>query len=152
LSRLRKGDELLARRTASAIIEQVGLDCSWLGRAALLLDRLDDAGRMADRGLQYSSSQPGYAAHALHLLGDLATHSDQFDAECGEIHYRKAFAIAERPGMHPLVAHCHVGLGQLYQHIGEREQADQHLTAATTMYRDMDMRFWLMQAEAKTSS
>ena len=32
---------------------------------------------------------PGYAAQALHLLGDIATHPDRFDAERGEAHYRR---------------------------------------------------------------
>jgi len=31
----------------------------------------------------------------------------------------------------------------------QREQAREHLTAATTMYREPDMRFWLEQAEAE---
>jgi hypothetical protein len=30
-----------------------------------------------------------------------------------------------------------------------RERAQEHLTTATTMYREMDMRFWLEQAEAE---
>ena len=29
------------------------------------------------------------------------------------------------------------------------QQAREHLTAAMTMYREMDMRFWLTQAEAR---
>jgi hypothetical protein len=29
------------------------------------------------------------------------------------------------------------------------DQADDQLTAATTMYREMDMRFWLEQANAE---
>jgi hypothetical protein len=33
--------------------------------------------------------------------------------------------------------------------MGKREQAQGHLRTATTMYRDMDMRFWLEQAEAE---
>ena len=49
----------------------------------------------------------------------------------------------------PLVAHCHLGLGKLYQ-TGKREQAQEHLATATTMYREMDMRFWLEQAKAVT--
>ena len=56
--------------------------------------------------------------------------------------------MAEELGMRPLVAHCHLGLGKLYRSTGKREQAQEHLTAATTMYREMDMRFWLEQAEA----
>ena len=49
--------------------------------------------------------------------------------------------------MRPLVAHCHLGLGKLYRRTGKREQAREHLTTATTMYREMDMPFWLEQAE-----
>ena len=51
--------------------------------------------------------------------------------------------------MHPLVAHCHFGLGQLHAKTGEREEARQHLAIATTLYREMDMRFWLEQAEVE---
>jgi hypothetical protein len=45
--------------------------------------------------------------------------------------------------------HCHLGLGKLYRRTRKREQAHEHLTTATTMYREMDMRFWLEQAEAE---
>ena len=51
--------------------------------------------------------------------------------------------------MRPLVAHCHLGLGKLYSRTGKGEQARGHLATATTMYREMDMRFWLEQAEAE---
>jgi hypothetical protein len=40
--------------------------------------------------------------------------------------------------MRPLVAHC-FGLGKLYQRIGKPEQTREHLTTATTLYREMDM-------------
>ena len=40
-----------------------------------------------------------------------------------------------------------LGLGKLYRRTGERGKAHEHLTTATTMYRKMDMRFWLKQAE-----
>jgi hypothetical protein len=52
--------------------------------------------------------------------------------------------------MRPEVAHCHLGLGKLYRRSGRREQAHEHLTAATTLFREMDMRFWLEQAEAES--
>ena len=51
--------------------------------------------------------------------------------------------------MRPLVAHCHLGLGKLYRRTGKSEEAPEHLTTATTMYREMDMRFWLEKAEAE---
>jgi hypothetical protein len=32
---------------------------------------------------------------------------------------------------------------------GKREQAQEHLTTATTMYREMGMTYWLEQAETE---
>jgi hypothetical protein len=64
-------------------------------------------------------------------------------------YYRKAMALAEPRGMRPLVAHCHLGLGKLYRRTGQREQAQEHLTTATTMYREMGMTYWLRQAETE---
>ena len=58
--------------------------------------------------------------------------------------------LAEPRGMRPLVAHCHLGLGKLYWRTGKREQGRERLIAATTMYREMGMRFWLEQAEAES--
>ena len=73
----------------------------------------------------------------MHLHGDIATHPDRFNAESGEVYYRNALALAEPRGMRPLVAHCHLGLGKLYRRTGKHEQAREHLTIATTMYREM---------------
>jgi hypothetical protein len=33
---------------------------------------------------------------------------------------------------------------------GKREQAQEHLTTATTMYREMGMMYWLERAQAET--
>ena len=41
------------------------------------------------------------------------------------------------------------GFGKRYGRMGNREQAHEHLTTATTLYREMIMRFWLEQAEAE---
>lgn len=58
-------------------------------------------------------------------------------------------ARAEELGMRPLVAHCQLGLGNLYSRTGARAKARQHLTTAATMYREMDMKFWPAQAETE---
>jgi hypothetical protein len=50
--------------------------------------------------------------------------------------------------MRPLQAHCHLGLGTLYAVNGQRKPARTALTTAIAMYRDMEMTFWLPQAEA----
>ena len=122
-----------------------------LGRACLLLGRLDAARSLADRAVEHCQRQPGLAAHALHLLGDIGTHPERFDAERAEAHYRRALALAEPRGMRPLIAHCRLGLGTLYRRTGERSEAMEHLTAATTMYREMDMPFYLERAAREVS-
>ena len=149
LTRLREGEELLERHAAKGITLHRGWGYHALGCAGLLLGRLDEARSLGDRALKYSPSHPGSAAHALHLLGDIAAHPDRFDAERGEAHYRQALALAAPRGMRPLVAHCHLGLGKLYRRTGRREEAQEYLTTAIAMYREMDMRFWLEQAEAE---
>jgi predicted ATPase len=42
---------------------------------------------------------------------------------------------------------AHFGLGKLHARTGQRGEATRHLATATTLYREMDMRFWLKKAE-----
>ena len=65
-----------------------------------------------------------------------------------EGHYRQALDLAAELGMRPLLAHCHLGLGKLDQRVGNRQEAQEHFNTATTMYREMEMGFWLAQVEA----
>jgi len=116
-----------------------------VGRACLLLEPFDEARHFGKCSVESLQRQPGSLAHALHLLGDVASHPDAFDAETGAAHYRQALAIAKQHGMRPLIAHCNLGLGQLYGRMGKSEHARENLTAATTMYRDVDMDFCLEQ-------
>ena len=65
--------------------------------------------------------------------------------EVGVPHRHGQRGVAEKllqlPGMRPLVAHCHLGLGKLYHRTDKREQAQEHLATATTMYREMGMTY-----------
>ena len=90
----------------------------------------------------------GNEALALCQLGAVHAQADPPDVAQAEHHYQQALALAEELGMRPLQAHCHLGLGTLYAKIGHQEQARTELYAALTMYRAMDMTFWLPQAEA----
>src|SRR5260370_37306033 len=149
LNRIREGEQLLERLAAGGLLANLAWFFYALARSCLLLGRRDDAKRLGERALEFCSSQPGFAADAQHLLGDVAPHPDQFDAARGEVHYRQALALAEGLGMHPLIAHCHLGLGKVYLRTGTREQAQNHVAMATTMYRDMEMTYWLEEAEMR---
>jgi hypothetical protein len=46
----------------------------------------------------------------------------------------------------------HPGLGKLYRRTDKREQAREHLSIATTMYREMGMAYWLEKAEAEVTN
>jgi len=83
------------------------------------------------------------------MLGDLAIHTDPFDAERATAHYAKALALGESCGMRPVVAHCHFGLGRLHRRSGDPERARQHLMVAKDMYDGMGMGFWLTQVDAE---
>ncbi len=151
----------LAGRTAEALplLEQAatrrgshqGLRLGYLGEAYLYAGRREDAIQRAQQALAASRhlSERGYEAWALRLLGEIHAQGNPPDAEQAEAAYRQAMARGEELGTRPLVAHCHLGLGKLYRRTGKREQAQEHLTSATTMYREMGMRFWLEQAEAE---
>jgi len=54
--------------------------------------------------------------------------------------------------MRPLIAHCHLGLGKAYWRTDKREQAREHLSSATTMYRDMGMTDWIEKAETEVKT
>ena len=147
LQRVQEAEELLERQAAHGIVGHRGWAYQAVGRACLQLGRLDQARQLAERAVGTSQHQTGFAAHALHLLGDLAFQPDRFDPENSAAHYREALALAQKHGMRPLIAHCHLGLGKAYSRMG-RPEARKNLTTATTMYREMDMTYWLKQAEA----
>jgi class 3 adenylate cyclase/tetratricopeptide (TPR) repeat protein len=121
-----------------------------LGEAYLLAGRTGDAVTIAGRGLELSREHGhrGSEAWTRRVLGEIASRGDSPDVAAAEIHYRAAVTLAAELGMRPLVAHCHLGLGRLYRRTGDGVKAEEHLTTAATMYREMDMRFWLEQAKA----
>src|SRR5262245_14092694 len=82
----------------------------------------------------------GASSTARAFRSSFRLHRDPPDIENSERHYHQGLALAAELHMRPLVAHCHLGLGRLYWRTGKRDRAQEHLTIATTMYREMDMR------------
>ena len=104
---------------------------------------------MADLALTSAQShfEQGHKAWALRLSAELLAQSAE-GIEGAAVRYQHVLALASELGMRPLVAHCHLGLGKLYRRTDKSEQAEKHLTTATTMYREMGMTYWLEKAKA----
>jgi class 3 adenylate cyclase/tetratricopeptide (TPR) repeat protein len=147
MSRLREAKEVLEEGAARGNLQHVAVLADVLGRVCLLLGLTEDAQQFAERAIEVSR-RPQLAPQLSLLLADIASHPDRFDPERSETWYRKAMAVAEAQEQRPILAHCLLGLGKLFSRIGKRQVADEHLASAATMYRDMDMRFWLGEAEA----
>jgi class 3 adenylate cyclase/tetratricopeptide (TPR) repeat protein len=141
LNRIRETEHLLEHHASTGIVGHRGWSYHAIGRSNLILGRLDEAQRLSLRALEACQRQAGFKAHALRLLGDVASQPDGFDAQSCETYYREALALAEQRGMRSLAAHCHFGLGKLYRRSGQEEKAGVHVDTAMATYRDLDMRF-----------
>ena len=141
-------EEAIRRAESLNAVFRYSLWLAWLAHAYLLAGREGEALRTADAAIERAelSHEPGHQAWALQILGEIRMrHGDR----AAEAAYAEAIALGAPRAMRPLVAHCHLGLGKLYHRTDERERAREHLTTAATMYREMDMRFWLEKAEAE---
>ena len=118
------------------------------GTTYLSAGRIDEAASHVREALTLTRRLGARAseAHALCLTGDVASATG---AEETEGDYHESLALAGELGMRPLVAHCHLGLGTLYRRTGDQAKAQEHVTTATTMYREMGMAYWLEKAEAE---
>jgi tetratricopeptide (TPR) repeat protein len=121
-----------------------------LGEAYMLAGRLEEAYALVERTLPLACAhqERSNEAYALRLLGEIAARHQPPEHHQAEAFYHRALALAEELGMRPLMAHCRLGLGKLYATIGRRAEAGAELSVALDLYRDMEMTFWLPQAEA----
>jgi tetratricopeptide (TPR) repeat protein len=151
--RLAEGYALLEEAISESIctggLQGQAYRVAWLSEVCRLTGRGEEAWKHAHQALDLARQHKERAdeALALHQLGVVHAHADPPDVEQAEAHYQQALALAEALGMRPLQAHCHRGLGTLYTKIGRREQAHPELSAAITLYRAMEMTFWLPQTE-----
>jgi tetratricopeptide (TPR) repeat protein len=143
-------EQAVEQAMAMRLMIDQALRIVWLGEAYLLAGRLDEAYAQAQRAFEFSRAhkERGHEAYALRLLGELHARHDPPEVEAAATHYRQALTLAEELGMRPLQAHCHRGLGTLYNQTGQSEQARVELSTVIDMYRDMGMTFWLPETAA----
>ncbi len=124
------------------------------GEAHFAAGRLDEARRYAGQALDLAKRQGarGDEARALLLRGEIASHGEPSESEQALERYAAALVLAEELGMAPLQARCHLGLGGVYQQVGQDEEARGELTHAVAMLQAMQMRYWLQRCEALIAS
>ena len=122
-----------------------------LADAYLRVGRPRDARHQADRALElaHQRGQRGHEAWIRWALGEIAAQTGAADTPTAAEHYRHALALATELGMRPLAAHCQLGLAQWHRATGDRARAEEHLAAARTLYREMNMTLWLAQTQAE---
>jgi class 3 adenylate cyclase/tetratricopeptide (TPR) repeat protein len=135
----------------SSLGHSVRLAC--LAEGLLVAGEHDAAWTRGQEALDYARRfrERGQEAWTLHLLGDIASQRHPDNHETAERFYREAMAIAEPLGMRPAVAHCHLGLGELYVRAGRRDGAQEHLRTASGLFRDMGIASLHARAERQLS-
>jgi class 3 adenylate cyclase/tetratricopeptide (TPR) repeat protein len=125
------------------------LRLAWLAEGHLLAGEDEHAWARAQEALHLSRRhlEKGQEAWTLHLLGRIAASRDAAHVEDAARFYREAMGIAEALGMRLAMAHCHLGLGEVYARAGRRDSAVEHLRVAATLFRDMGITSWERLAE-----
>ena len=124
-----------------------------LGLAYLAGGRAADALRVIRRAcdLAREHKERGHEAWSWRLLGEVPLRSDLEVPEAEEALHR-AVAMATELEMRPLAAHGRLGLGRWLRRAGRRADAEQHLRAASALFAELGMRFWVTQAESALES
>jgi tetratricopeptide (TPR) repeat protein len=150
LERQRETRLLLERLAMTGLGATAGMAHHILSRASLVLGHLDEAQTLAELALEGSHLQFGVKANALYLLGSISVRPERLDVDRSIACFHESLALAKARGMRPLIARCYFGLGKLYRHIGQSEQAHERLGAAMSMYREMGLHWGHEQAEANS--
>ncbi len=123
---------------------------TFLANAYLIAGRHEDALEAArdamDRARRYH--EPGPEAWALHLIAVSSMEGELPGPRRTEKLFCDALRLADELDMRPLVAHCHMGIGQVHHRLGHLSEAQAEFLEAAALYRQMDMQFYLEQAEA----
>jgi tetratricopeptide (TPR) repeat protein len=143
-------EKAVEAHTSMQILSHRSWVITFRAEADLFVGRAIEARAQANQAvaLARTHQERGWESWGLKLLGATYAHEPTEPEQAGDA-YRRALALATELGMRPLVAHCHFGFGKLYRHTNEHKQAREHLTTATTMYREMNMQFWVEQCDVE---
>ncbi len=146
--------EALAATEASRRFAFHSLLLVYLGEVLMLANQFENASPVAERALAlaHERGERGIEAWALWLLAEIFSHSDSPEGNNAESYYQKAATLANELGMRPLMARCHLGLGHTYRRAENPSKADEHLSEAASLFREMDMCSWLEKTKQELTT
>jgi len=117
----------------------------WLGEALLLSGRSKDARSIAEPALALTREAGHRVCEpwALHVLGEIGSRDEEQGRDSS---YAEALALADRLGMRPLAALCHLGLGKLRRRADDKA-AHAHLAEAASLFRQMQIQGPVLDVE-----
>ena len=120
-----------------------------LAQALHLAGRADAAAPAADRALDLARrfGERGIEAEVLLARADIDVALRPDDLAGADARYGQALDLAQALGMRPTVARALLARGRLRGRAGAGDRGRADVAAATRMLREMDMRFWLGQAD-----
>ena len=126
---------------ASGVRFYHSLGIIWMSEAKLRAGDVDEARHLAEEALRDCQrfGERGNEAYALRLLGDIASRDPQERDAFAEDLYRRALALAESLEMRPLIAQCHLSLGQSAAERDDPMIAVEHLSAAVALFSQLGM-------------
>jgi class 3 adenylate cyclase/tetratricopeptide (TPR) repeat protein len=150
--RVAEGTTLLEQavgQTASKRSSGQAFRLSWLSEAYLRAGRIEEAASRADLALEFSRNykERGREAWILRQIGKIHARRNPLDVDRMEIYCRQALRQANELKMRPLIAHCHLSLGELWAQINQSDRAQKELSTAIDLYRSMEMTAGLHEAE-----
>lgn len=144
-------EEALSRGSVIQLKTYSARTVTTLADAYLAAGRLEDVFRTACEALERSraAKHRPMEAEAHYTLGEIRARQDPPNRAGAEESYQAALALTTEIGMRPLAARCHLGLGRMHRAASQGEATDAHLTTARRMFAEMEMGFWLAQADAE---
>ena len=96
----------------------------------------------------HQKGERGFGAWALYYMAKIQSQEESEQVQQSINSYRRVKEQAAELGMRPLLAHCHMGHGQVYIKKGKTSEARSELSAAMDLYRFMGMSLWMPQVES----
>jgi tetratricopeptide (TPR) repeat protein len=117
-----------------------------LAEAYRQLGQLDMAVKTSEKALKifHKNQERSFGAWTLYVAARIQ--SDNTQEQVANQSLIQATDLASAIGMRPLLAHCYLELGKLSSRL-KNEDAQEIIQKAISLYRSLDMPFWLREAE-----